>query len=151
MLAWLFIPLLLLPPTSTVQDHTIISSLFLEAWKNCNRMGAANFPEHPGSYGFLPEFLCSWWQGHWSSAQGLPCLLFQRMGPLRGSDCGQSRKCLRSTIHRGGEGKARVSHVCVGSLSAVWLLRPLLWKCILCSLLRTTQIQWPMLPYLASL
>lgn len=73
------------------------------------------------------------------------------MGPLRGSDCGQSRKCLCSAVHRGGEGKARVSHVCVGSLSAVWLLRPLLWKCILSSLLRTTQIQWPMLPYLASL
>lgn len=47
------------PSPSTVWDYVIIFYLFLEAWKNLNRMGAANFPEHPGSYCFLPEFLCS--------------------------------------------------------------------------------------------
>lgn len=36
-------------------------------------------------------------------------------------------------------------------MAAVWLLPPLLWKCILSSLPRTTQVQWLMLLYLASL
>lgn len=126
MLPWVFIPLLLPLPSSTVPDHTVISSLFLEGWKNLNGMGAANFPEHPGSYGFLQEFLYSWGQSHWASAQGLPGFFLQRMGPLGGSDSGQSRKRLCSTIHRGGEGKARV-FTCLKwghSPSAVWLPLP---------------------------
>lgn len=112
------------PPPKYCTWPTIISSLFLEGWKNLNGMGAANFSEHPGSYGFLQEFLCSWGQSHWSSAQGLPSLFLQRMGPLGGSDSGQSRKRLCSTIHRGGEGKARV-FTCLkwghSSPFAVWL------------------------------
>lgn len=108
------------------QCNTIMFSLFLEAWTNLDGMGAANFPEHPGSYGFLPELLCSWRQGHWTSAQGLPCVFLQRMGPLRGSDSGQSRKRLCSAVHHRGEGKG-CSHVwkCIPSSPAaatLWLL-----------------------------
>lgn len=127
MLPWVFTPLLLPLPPSTVPGHTIITSLLLEGWKNLNGMGATNFPEHPGSYGILQEFLCSWGQSHWSSAQGLPRFFLQRMGPLGGSDRGQSGKRLCSTIHRGGEGKAKV-FTCLkwghSSPSAVWLLLP---------------------------